>query len=332
MTRPVLMGKERLRAAALFLLFFLVVPVSGCGKKGEQSPQGSPTAPEQSLGKVGGENSRDSLPVASSGGYTVFVVPASPSRITPPTVSVISPPKRGADLLLVRWFVNGNEQESGPRLSSSRFGRGDRIRAEVKLHGGAGEILFTTRDAVAGNALPEVTGARIEPRAPFSGSTVRAVVDARDADGDPLAFRYQWYVDDSPVAGNSDSLTLTGVKKGSWVHVKVTPNDGFADGAWIDSPRYLVVNAPPVVNSPAPTSIPPSMLLRHTIVAEDSDGDPMTFALTKGPSGMILKGSTIEWQVPESAIGTQVNVVVTISDNDGGQTVQTFSMTIQPPK
>ena len=74
------------------------------------------------------------------------------------------------------------------------------------------------------------------------------------------------------------------------------------------------------------------MMLRHTIVAEDPDGDPMTFTLSKGPPGMILKGSTIEWQVPESAIGTHVEVVVTISDNDGGQTVQTFAMTIQPPK
>ncbi|TFH33420.1 MAG: hypothetical protein E4G97_00575 [Deltaproteobacteria bacterium] len=332
MNWPVSRGKERWRAVALFLLFFLVVPVSGCGKKGEQSPQGSPTAPEQPAGKAGGENSRDFLPVASSGGYTVFVVPASPSRITPPTVSVISPPKQGADLLLVRWFVNGNDQDSGPRLSSSRFQRGDRIRAEVKLRGGTEEILLTTTEVVAGNALPEVRDARIEPRAPISGSTVRAVVDARDPDGDPLTLKYHWFVDDSPVAGNGDSLTLTGVKKGSWVHVKVTPNDGFADGAWMDSPRYMVVNALPVVKSPAPASIPPSMLLRHTIVAVDPDGDQMTFTLTKAPSGMDLKGSTIEWQVPQSAIGTRVDVVVTISDGDGGQTVQSFAMTIQPPK
>jgi hypothetical protein len=147
-----------------------------------------------------------------------------------------------------------------------------------------------------------------------------------------LTYNYKWHVNDSPVAGNGASLALTGVKKGSWVYITVTPNDGFADGAWKESSRYQVVNALPVVKSPVPTTIPPSMMLRHTIVAEDPDGDPMTFTLSKGPSGMILKGSTIEWQVPESAIGTRVEVEVTISDGDGGRTVQTFAMTIQPPK
>ena len=272
------------------------------------------------------------MPVPSSGGFSVFVVPSSPSRIAPPSISVKLPPKHGADVLLVRWFVNGGERESGPLLSPSGFQRGDRIRANVKLRAEGGEILLTTPEVVAVNALPAVTDVRIEPQAPTSGSTVRAVTQGQDADGDTLKFNYKWYVNDLPVAGEGESLGLKGVKKGAWVHVSVTPNDGFADGAWKESSRYQVVNALPVVKSPVPTTIPPSMMLRHTIVAEDPDGDPMTFTLSKGPSGMILKGSTIEWQVPESAIGTRVEVEVTISDGDGGRTVQTFAMTIQPPK
>jgi hypothetical protein len=36
--------------------------------------------------------------------------------------------------------------------------------------------------------------------------------------------------------------------------------------------------------------------------------------------------------VPDESIGVIVDTVVTISDNDGGQTVQKISMTIQPPK
>jgi hypothetical protein len=47
---------------------------------------------------------------------------------------------------------------------------------------------------------------------------------------------------------------------------------------------------------------------------------------------MSISGSTLEWQVPPEFLGTNVEAVVVISDGDGGQTVQTVSMTIQPPK
>ena len=120
-----------------------------------------------------------------------------------------------------------------------------------------------------------------------------------------MTFKYKWYVNDLPVAGNSDSLVLTGVKKGSWVHVSVTPNDGFADGAWKDSPRYQVVNALPVVKSALPKELPPGRRFIYRIVAEDPDGDPLTYTLTKAPPGMVLRGETLEWQVPEESHRSQ---------------------------
>jgi len=332
MARSVTWYRARRRAAALFLAFCLITSGAGCGKKGGQSPQGSPTVSEQPAGNAADEPRPASMPVPSSGGFSVFVVPSSPSRIAPPSISVNSPPKHGAEVLLVRWFVNGREQESGPLLSPSGFQRGDRIRANVKLGAGGGEILLATPEVVAVNALPGVTDVRIEPQAPTSGSTVRAIAQGQDADGDSLKLKYRWYVNDLPVAGESESLTLTGVKKGSWVHVTVHPNDGFADGAWRDSPRYQVVNGLPVVKSVVPKELTPERRFIYRIVADDPDGDPLTYALTKAPSGMVLRGETLEWQVPEESIGANVEAVVVISDNDGGQTVQNISMTIQPPK
>jgi len=270
--------------------------------------------------------------VPAGGGFEVVVAPSSPSRIAPPGISVKSPHGHGAEILAVQWLVNGEERETGQLLPPSRFQRGDRIQAVVKLRTGAGEMLVTTPEVVAVNALPSVSDVRIEPQAPFSGSTVRAVVRAQDPDGDPLQFKYQWNVDNVPVPGDGDSLTLKGVKRGSWIHVAVTLNDGTADGAWKASPRYQVVNALPVVASVLPKEVPPGRKLVYQVVAEDGDGDPLTYTLTKGPPGMILTGSTLTWQVPDESVGKQVDAVVEISDGSGGRTVQNISMTIQPPK
>jgi hypothetical protein len=270
------------------------------------------------------------ISVPDGGGFAVIVAPLSPSRIAPPSVSVKSPTGHGAEVLSIQWLVNGAERESGQTLAPSQFQRGDRIQAVVKLRAGGGEKLFTTPEVVAVNALPAVTDVRIEPQAPITGSTVRAVVKAQDPDGDPLTFKYKWYVDDLVVPGESDSLTLKGVKKGSWIHVAVTPNDGFSDGAWRYSPRHQVVNAPPVVKSQPPTTIPPSRVLTHTIVAEDPDGDPLTYTLVKGPEGLTLAGATLTWKISDRDLDRPAEIVIEISDNDGASTVLT--MTLNPRK
>ncbi|MGZ9148784.1 MAG: hypothetical protein ACXW4G_10470 [Candidatus Deferrimicrobiaceae bacterium] len=227
--------------------------------------------------------------------------------------------------------MNDAKQTDGNHLAPSLFQRGDKIKAVVRLRTGADEMVLTTPEVQAGNALPVVLQVRIEPQAPTTGSTVRAVVSAQEPDGDPLTFKYQWYVDNVLAPGEGDSLNLRGVRKGSSVHVRVTPNDGFAEGAWKYSPRHEVVNALPVVKSQAPTTIPPSRLLTHTIVAEDPDGDPLTYTLGKWTEGMTLAGPVLTWKVSDEDLGRSAEVVIRISDNDGGETVLTMNLTPRKP-
>ena len=151
----------------------------------------------------------------------------------------------------MQWLVNGTDAGRGETLPADRYRRGDKIQATVKLRAAAGEENLSTAEVVAINALPTVVGARIEPKAPTNGSTVRVTAEGEDPDGDPVTFNYKWYVNDVVVSGDTDSLILKDVKRGSRIHVAVTPNDGFGDGAWRYSPRYQVQNAP---NSKKPAS------------------------------------------------------------------------------
>lgn len=279
--------------------------------------------------QVAADRSDFAAPVARDVG--VIVVPASPSRIAPPSISFLPPPEQGTEIVSIRWIVNGSDRAEGPALSPDLFERGDEIGAEVIMRSENGDTHLATEKVVAVNALPAVTEVGIEPRAPVSGGTVHAIVTALDPDGDSLTFRYRWFVDNVAVPGEGASLVLNGVRKGSFVHVAVTPNDGIADGAWKYSPRHEIVNGPPVVSSKAPTTIPPSRVLVYTIVAEDPDGDPLSYSLVKGNERMSLSGSTLTWNVSDEDIGNAAEIVIRISDNQGGETVLTMNLTPKLP-
>jgi hypothetical protein len=343
MERDVLMKRSALRkhgwrAAAVALLVFafcIAIATPGCGKK--KNPPSSQVTSLPGGEKTSGAAIRDAAategePEMPAGrDASVYIVPTSPSRIAPPSISVRSFPGQGAQIENVRWIVNGSEQAEGETLPPSLFARGDEIGAIVKVRSERGETLLPTEKVVAVNAMPAVTKVDIDPRALTAGETVRAVVEARDPDGDPLTFKYQWYIDKVPVPGKGDSLDLKGVRKGSMVHVAVTPNDGFTDGAWKNSSLHETVNAPPVVKSKAPTTIPPSRVLTHTIVAEDPDGDPLTYTLVKGTEGMALAGPTLTWKLSDEDIGRPAEIVIRISDNQGGETALTMTLTPNKP-
>ena len=320
-------GGAREAAAAAFLASAFLLASASCGRDATP-PAAHPVEP---AGEAVPAAAQRTEPPSGPATFEAFVVPVTPSRAVPPSLSLKSTRGGSVEVLSVQWFVNGIENDSAPRLAPSRFQRGDRIGAVASLRLDGSDVVVTTREVVAGNAPPAVADVRIEPRAPVAGGTVTAVVQGQDPDGDPLTFRYRWYADNVALPGGEATLRLDGVKRGAWIHAAVTPNDGFGDGAWRESPRYLVVNALPLVKSALPEQLPPTRHFVYRIAAEDPDGDPLTYTLAKGPPGMVLVGDTLDWQVPDEYIGKPVEAVVQISDDRGGTTEQNITMTVQPP-
>jgi hypothetical protein len=227
----------------------------------------------------------------------------------------------------VAWIVNGESAGEGDRLDPSLFKRGDRIKARVTVDSNGKKGVVQTKEVVATNTLPWIENVVIMPQALVTGGSAKAIPQAIDPDGDPVTIRFQWVVDDRQTGEAGDTFPLSGLRKGTSIYVKAVPNDGFSDGGWKYSPKHRIVNSPPVIRSAPPTRLSPDGAFEHTIVAEDPDGDPLTYSLEKAPRGMTLDGSTLRWLVPENAFGTEVEVIVKISDNDGASTVNTLRMT-----
>jgi hypothetical protein len=325
---------------ALWLAIFLSVLIAGCAR--DDVPVASPPAvsagaPMWATSSSSVHSEAGSEPIVNQDapprkkGITVKITPSTPPRTSPPVLQVGNAPlETDREFRSVRWLVSGREYSGRERLDPEIFHKGDRIRAGGTIRIGGEEISFETLEVVAGNTPPEIGDVRLEPKALTTGGTVKAVAAGTDPDGDPVRMRFTWFVDDKEVPGEGEQMVLSGVKKGSWIHVRVSTHDGTAEGSWKYSPKYLVVNSLPVVKSRPPEEIPPDRRFSYRIEAEDPDGDPLSYDLVKSPPGMVLSGSTLEWEVPEDVFGKTLEVVVAISDGDGGKTVCTLTMIIHP--
>ncbi len=64
------------------------------------------------------------------------------------------------------------------------------------------------------------------------------------------------------------------------------------------------------------------------IVASDPEGDPLTFAVVKGPAGLAVDDAgRITWTPGENDLGRQ-EVVISVKDDSGGEIVYTYAFTV----
>src|SRR3972149_2459894 len=153
------------------------------------------------------------------------------------------------------------------------------------------------------NTPPSLVSVQIKPGDLRAGMDLSADVEGYDADGDPLRYDFLWSV-------NGLSFFNEALREPLEV-------DAVAAG---NSPPYFV-------------SSPPAGFSKHFIyevMASDPDGDEITYAVMKGPKGMEMKGSRIEWE-PVGDEG-QADVAVSADDGRGGSALQSFRLTIGKEK
>jgi RHS repeat-associated protein len=88
-------------------------------------------------------------------------------------------------------------------------------------------------------------------------------------------------------------------------------------------------SAPQIVSSPGHTVVAGN-IYRYLVLANDSDGDALTYALDQGPTGMAIDPVTglMIWTTSKTAIGTHP-VALSVRDCCGGLDQQTFDLTVE---
>jgi RHS repeat-associated protein len=88
-----------------------------------------------------------------------------------------------------------------------------------------------------------------------------------------------------------------------------------------------VANTPPIVTSIPPGPATVGLPYQYQVRAQDADGDPLAFQLSRSPAGMTINGTTglLTWTAAANQVGDHP-VDVVVSDGRGGSVVHSFTL------
>ena len=185
------------------------------------------------------------------------------------------------------------------------------------------------------NSPPTVTSVSIDPELPRKNSTLKARIEASDPNGDTIAFSYQWVKNGDELIGETfETLRDPTLKKGDRVSLRVTPYDMESTGEEEASQEIVILNSAPIITSSPQAQKMKSNLYRYQVVAQDPDGDPITFSLSpSSPQGITIDPQTglIQWKIGRNDAGTHT-IEIIAADGDEGRCTQKYTLTITMPR
>ncbi len=178
------------------------------------------------------------------------------------------------------------------------------------------------------NRPPVITRLEINPAQPSTDSDLWLRVEVQDPDLDVIHIRKTWFKNDEPIKGQIGKLLPdTFFERGDRIYVKVEVDDGdkHVSGR---TPEVLIPNAPPVIKNRV------SELRRidgFRVVAEDADGDRLSFHLEGAPRGLTIGPSgLLSYRGSEDDPGGAYKVAIVVEDGNGGFAQWDFGMNVAP--
>jgi len=309
---------ERISPKLLIIGVSLLLLFSGCKK-----------APEDKVMPPTKEVSPTTAPVEAP--YTIKLSPTSPLRSDQITVELhgISSPEK----LRYQWVVNDSEiaKANSPVFQSDSVRRGDRIKVRLSVEGE--NKTYTSDEVIIKNTPPQIQSAKLIPQNPKKGDELRIEARTFDADNDPVNFSYEWFINEKPSGKTSEAIAINElIKTGDKVSVKITPRDGEAEGIPVTLSSFIA-NSPPNVSPNIAASFN-GLVYTSKVIADDPEGNPLTYTLKAGPKGMTIdsKSGVITWEVKPEDKGEH-NIILSVTDGHGGETIVPFTARISfaPP-
>ena len=253
----------------------------------------------------------------------VFINPDRPNITTPLNAAV-----RGIDERNIAYQWEKNNQtisnKASSTLSNLYFIKGDKIAVSAATPDGK---TFRSETITILNAQPEIVSAKMEPERPSKKDIIKISVEAKDPDGDAVTIRYKWKRNNTAIPeAAGPALSLSSFAKKDIISVDIIPFDGEAEGQ-VRIGRIEIFNSPPVITS-SPSAISGSAY-SYQVIANDPDGDKISYTLSRGPSGMSIDSNTgmLKWTFTEKESGDH-SIEIKASDPDGSESAQRFNLTI----
>lgn len=181
------------------------------------------------------------------------------------------------------------------------------------------------------NQPPRVDYIDVAPTYPKIGDTIKITAKATDPDGDEIKLIYQWFKNEEPLSETSDALVLTkeNFKRGDNISLNVIPDDGKMKGS-SGLMKVTIGNSFPEITSSPSYGRLENQKFTYQVKAIDPENDTLVYSLKTAPSGMTIEKTTglIKWDVPTDFKG-KAEIAVVVSDNHGGEALQSFVFEIK---
>ncbi|MDP2278676.1 MAG: Ig domain-containing protein, partial [Nitrospirota bacterium] len=121
-------------------------------------------------------------------------------------------------------------------------------------------------------------------------------------------------------------------KRGDNISMNVIPDDGRVQGS-SGLMKVTIGNSFPEITSSPSYGRLENQKFTYQVKAIDPENDTLTYSLKTAPAGMTIDKSTglIQWIVPQDFKG-KAEIAVVVSDNHGGEALQSFVFEIVPEK